>query len=299
MLGKYAHPYGFSGFNGAAARGQISAERAQQGCLSGAVSAYNAHAVVPQQGIGKVPHQRAAAQLAAQVLAGENFLPQSTCHALHLQLRFGRRFAYIFLQNFKTVDTALGFCAAGACAALNPGKLGSVQAFLLAQGGCGHLFPLSAFLQIARIIRLIGLNLSAAHLENAVENPLQQVAVMRNTDQCAAVVRQIILQPRRHVQVNVVGRFIQQQYVCLAAQDPGQRHPHLLTAGQLSDPLLKIRKPQAGQNGLRLIGSAFPLCLACSRYIAKCRLGDAVLCVQKRGLGQISERQAALPGNIA
>ena len=61
MLGKHAQTHGFAHFDDAAVRRQLAAEQAQQRGFACAVAAHNAHAVVPQQGVGKVPHQRAAA----------------------------------------------------------------------------------------------------------------------------------------------------------------------------------------------------------------------------------------------
>ena len=61
MLGKHTQAHGFAHLDDAAVRRQLAAEQAQQRGFACAVAAHNAHAVVPQQGVGKVPHQRAAA----------------------------------------------------------------------------------------------------------------------------------------------------------------------------------------------------------------------------------------------
>ena len=73
----------------------------------------------------------------------------------------------------------------------------------------------------------------------------------------------------------------------------------MLPARQRAYPLVKIRKAQAGQDGLRLVGCALALSLIGGGQKAERRLGDAVLRAQMRRLGQIGKRQATLAGDVA
>jgi hypothetical protein len=63
-----------------------------------------------------------------------------------------------------------------------------------------------------------------------------------------------ILQPGDGLQIQVVGRFVQEQYVRVAEQGLGQQHPHLVAALQLPHPLVAkfLGDAQAVQQHRRL-----------------------------------------------
>ena len=83
------------------------------------------------------------------------------------------------------------------------------------------------------------------HVDHAVE----KIAVMRNDDQRAGIALEPVFQPDDGVQIQVVGRFVQQQQVGRAHQRLRQIQAHAPAAGKAGDRLLHLfqREAQAGQ----------------------------------------------------
>ena len=76
---------------------------------------------------------------------------------------------------------------------------------------------------------------------------------MRHDDDRALIGAQIILQPLHGVEVEVVGRLVQQQQVGLCQQQLAQLQPRALAAGEGGNRLLILRggKAQSGQHALQ------------------------------------------------
>ncbi len=62
---------------------------------------------------------------------------------------------------------------------------------------------------------------------------VQEMAVVGNDDQAARVGQQVLLQPVHRVQIQVVGRLVQQQHAGVAEERLRQQHAHFLAALQL------------------------------------------------------------------
>ena len=82
---------------------------------------------------------------------------------------------------------------------------------------------------------------------------IQQGYIVTDDADGAAIRAQALLQPALTLQVQVVGRFVQQQHLRLLQQQLGQRNSHLPTTGKLAAIARKIFicKAQAAQNRLR------------------------------------------------
>ena len=130
-------------------------------------------------------------------------------------------------------------------------------------------------------------------MQDAAEYPLQQIAVMSDDHQCALALLQLCFQPLGGLQVDVVGGFIQQQHIALAAQHAGQGHPHPLPAGEGGHRLLQVPEAQGRQQSLCLIGHGGFLIPHTGRQVSACRLGNGILRPQLGRLGQIGHAQPA------
>lgn len=84
-------------------------------------------------------------------------------------------------------------------------------------------------------------------IDDAGGQVLQEGAVMGDEQQGALEVQQLFLQPGDAFQVQMVGRFVQQQHFRFDDQRPGQRHPAQPAAGELTDPAVG-RQLQAAQD---------------------------------------------------
>ena len=102
----------------------------------------------------------------------------------------------------------------------------AVLLFLLGQ-------PLFLLLQPGRIISLIGDAPPPVQFEDPPGHVVQEVAVVGDHHDHALVVRQEAFQPGHGFGVQVVGGLVQEQDAGAAEQEPAERHPPPLAAGQL------------------------------------------------------------------
>ena len=93
----------------------------------------------------------------------------------------------------------------------------------------------SFFLHEGGIVARPGRQRAAIDLDNARGEPLQERAVVRDEDERAAVVRQKALEPGDGVDVQVIGRLVEQQHVGLGHQRARQQHPPPPAARQRVD----------------------------------------------------------------
>ena len=78
----------------------------------------------------------------------------------------------------------------------------------------------------------------------------EQIAVVADHDQRMRVAREMLLQPERAFEVEVIGRLVEQQQVGLGEQGGGERNAHAPAAGEFrARPLLIVRrKTEPGQD---------------------------------------------------
>ena len=110
--------------------------------------------------------------------------------------------------------------------------------------------------------------MSLIDLHDFCHDLVQEIAVMRDNENCAPVIQKIVLQPFDGIHVKMVRRLVQQHEVRSGEQQLSERNPRLLSAGQCVDRFAKfiIGKPETAQNtaDLTLPGIAshlFEMCL--------------------------------------
>ena len=95
----------------------------------------------------------------------------------------------------------------------------------------------------------------AAEVQHVRPDPVHEHAVVGHEEQRALVIHEKIFQPFHRLDVEVVGRFVEQQDIGPGDQHPGQLCTLTPAAGQLLDrqvPLALVES-QTGQHGLRLV----------------------------------------------
>ena len=66
--------------------------------------------------------------------------------------------------------------------------------------------------------------ITAVEFQNPASDVVQKVTIMRNRDDRALVVLQVVLQPGDRFRVQVVGWLVQEQDIRFGQKQPGQRH---------------------------------------------------------------------------
>ena len=95
--------------------------------------------------------------------------------------------------------------------------------------------------------------IAAVQLRDARADTVEEVAVVRDHHQRAAVVRKALLQPRNRRCVDVVGRLVQQQQIDGANQRRRQCDALFLPAGERAHVRIKIRDAQLREQRARLV----------------------------------------------
>ena len=97
--------------------------------------------------------------------------------------------------------------------------------------GVQHLARGALFLERG-IGALVERQLAAIEVQDLVDRGVEQVAVVADHDHGARIVGQMVFQPQRAFEVEIVGRLVQQQKVRRRKQRRRQRHPHAPAAGE-------------------------------------------------------------------
>ena len=70
---------------------------------------------------------------------------------------------------------------------------------------------------------------SGFHLPSPIGDAVQEVAIVTDHNQGTLPFGKVLLQPEDALQVDVVGRLVEQKYVRRSQQSPRQRHPASLS----------------------------------------------------------------------
>ena len=120
---------------------------------------------------------------------------------------------------------------------------------------------------------------------------VEEIAVVGHHKQGKVGTRQISLQPNNHLQVEMVGRLIEQQEVGIVKQSVCQGHAFLLSTAKLSHGLLQVCDVQLGQY---LLGSQHLLFVA---LMVEASIEHRFLGVELRRLLQETDAQVVAPND--
>ena len=112
-----------------------------------------------------------------------------------------------------------------------------------------------ALLLAARLLELVvaaGVEreLALGQMQDRADRAIEQLAVVADDQHGVRIVGEIVLEPQRALEVEVVGGLVEQQQVGLGEQHGGQRHAHAPAAGVLgAGPLLRrLVEAEAGED---------------------------------------------------
>jgi hypothetical protein len=242
----------------AGARRELPAEHAQQRSLAGAVRADDRHLVLARdldagarehvarlvaEGSIAQPHQGAPGVRRARELKADALGPMRQDHALlleardHLALALGLR--RLGVLGAEALDEAR--------------QLGDALLDLHVAG----LDPLAAQLALLQVLReahrVFG-ERAEVQLAHLGRHPVEEHAVVRDHDQPAVEVLEIVLEPLHRRQVEVVGGLVEEQQRGIGEQQCGERSPHAPPARELGERpvLVAPREAEPGEHAARL-----------------------------------------------
>ncbi len=156
-------------------------------------------------------------------------------------------------QRLGCGDPGLRLAAAGLGTAPQPGQFAAGQVPPPVLGRGGLLLALGPGLEVGAVAALVEEVGTPVELEHAGGDAVEEVAVVGDDDQAAGVGGQPVLEPGHRGEVQVVGRLVEDQQFTGGCQDPGQRHPLGLSAGQFGDVAVDVgRHPEPVECGRRL-----------------------------------------------
>ena len=149
--------------------------------------------------------------------------------------------------------------------------------------------PRLALAQVGRVVADVVGQRAEADLRDARHDRVEEEAIVRHEDDGVRVLREILFEPVARLEIQVVGRFVEQEQARPAEQQLGERDAHLPAARKRLAGLVQILwgKAQAAQDGRDLQVDAVPL-LAPERLLqlAVAREHRGVLGLGGRVVGQ-------------
>ena len=139
------------------------------------------------------------------------------------------------LHAFQFLEAALGLLGLGGLVAEAAHEVidFGYAALLLLEAGLLVGQALGAQALEVGVVALVGLQLLVLDLQDAPAGGVDEVAVVGNHQQGTGVLLQPLLQPQGRVQVQVIGRLVQQQHIRGRHQRPGQVEANTPAAGEI------------------------------------------------------------------
>ena len=139
-----------------------------------------------------------------------------------------------------------------------------------------------------RIVAGVGLELPRVEMDDAADHAVEEIAVVGDEEQRSGITREPVLEPQHCVEVEVIGRLVEEQEVRAAHQRLREVEPHPPAAGESRDriPMARRREAEAGQEhcraGTRRIAADLVVAVMevrerfalAGRIGARCGLGD-------------------------
>ena len=132
-------------------------------------------------------------------------------------------------------------------------------------------------------------------MQDGIDRAVEQIAVVADDDQGARIAREMILEPERAFEIEIVGRLVEQEQIGLGEQRRGERDAHAPAAGEFRQRalLLGVGEAEAGEDR----GGARGRRMRADVGEPRLDLGDPVRVV--RGLGFGEQPRALAVGRAA
>src|SRR3569623_617002 len=85
-------------------------------------------------------------------------------------------------------------------------------------------------------------------MQDLIDRGVEQIAVMADADDRARIVREMVLEPERAFEIEIVGRLVEQQQLGSGEQRCGQCHAHSPAAGELLAGAISASCSKAGRS---------------------------------------------------
>ena len=153
------------------------------------------------------------------------------------------RAGHAFDRRLDAIDlvelllSALGLGAAGGTGpeAIDVGLLGRDLLLLAFKGGLGGLPFHRLLFEMGGVVAQIAAGNAAFRGDDLVADAVEEGAVVTDDHQSCRLLQQVALQPLDGLDVEVVGRFVEQQQIGILEQDLAEGDPHLPAAGVVAD----------------------------------------------------------------
>ena len=108
-------------------------------------------------------------------------------------------------------------------------------------------------LQARIVVSVVADEFAVTNFDNPLADEIQKFPVVRNRQNRTGISREMVLKPSKGFEIEVVGRFVQQQQIRLLDEQPRQVRPHDPAATQLAKwPVeVPLAKCESGKNPLR------------------------------------------------
>ena len=139
-------------------------------------------------------------------------------------------------KRLGTIDARFRLAGSGLGRPAEPFELGAEEVLTVCLGAICMGQPVCFGLQICMPTSIVAVHLALIDLEGSVDDPIEDVAVMRDQNERTAVLlAQVGLEPFDGVGVEVVGRLIENRQAGLLDQESRERNASPLAAAHLID----------------------------------------------------------------
>ena len=214
----------------------LAGDHAEQRGLAGAVRPDDADDAARRQLEGEIVDQEIAAKTLAQMVEGDDVLPEPFGDRNDDLRGLGLLLAGLRQQLLVALVARLRLGLPRARRSGDPFLLARERALVRLVLAAFLLEPLLFLHQPRRVIALVGNAAAAVELENPAGDVVEEVAVVGDDEDGARIAAQMPLEPHHRLGVEMIGGLVEQQKLRLLQQKPAQRHPAPLAAGELPRP---------------------------------------------------------------
>ena len=253
LLRIVAEADGLAHIEGAAVRLLQAHQDFDERGFPGAVVADDAHLLVAGEDVREMIQDADIPVCLAEVVRLEYLVADVS--GFHLQAHFVIVHALLghFLQFIESLLAIARLVSTGLRHAAHPLQLRPIEVVGTLYLHTLGIQPLLPLLQVIAVVSFITVYALVVNLQDFRAGTVEEIAVVRHHQQRYRGAAQIVLQPLHHVQVQVIGRLVQDQQLRLGDERIGKGHPLQLASGQLAHRLVEIPDMQAGEDLLHLV----------------------------------------------